>query len=132
VPELRLATGERLWNDADYGRLIEARVCDVILLDPGRVGGVTGMHRIIQTAARNHIGMDAHTWSSALNTAASIHLSLCAARPTIFELKPVTNPMQHELVTQPITHQDGYIFSPEGPGLGVEVIEKTVEKYRMK
>ena len=101
-------------------------------MDPGRVKGVTGMHRIVQLAAQHSIGMDAHTWSSALNTAASIHVSLCAARPTIFELKPKQNPMQHELVTNPIGHRDGYIYAPEGAGLGVEVIEKTVEKYRMR
>jgi L-alanine-DL-glutamate epimerase-like enolase superfamily enzyme len=132
VPELPVATGERLWNLDDYRQLLEARVCDVILADPGRVEGISGMQRIVQLAAQYSIGMDAHTWSSAINTAASIHVSLCAARPTIFELKPKQNPMQHELVTTPIAQQDGYIYAPEGAGLGVEVIEKTVEKYRMK
>lgn len=132
VPEVPIATGERFWTLDDYQQLCEARVCDVILADPGRVKGVTGMQRIVQLAAQYSIGMDAHTWSSAINTAASIHVSLCAARPTIFELKPKQNPMQHELVTNPIGHRDGYIYAPEGAGLGVEVIEKVVEKYRMR
>jgi L-alanine-DL-glutamate epimerase-like enolase superfamily enzyme len=132
VPDLMLVTGERLWNMEDYHRLFEAGVCDAILIDPGRTEGVTGMHKITQLAAKYNIGMDAHTWSSAINTAASIHLSLCATRPTIFELKPFTNPMQHELVRKPFSHVDGYIYAPEGSGLGVEVIEDTVRKYTMK
>jgi L-alanine-DL-glutamate epimerase-like enolase superfamily enzyme len=132
VPDLMLATGERMWNIDDYHRLLEAQVCDVILVDPGRTEGITGMHRITQLAAKYNIGMDPHTWSSAINTAASIHLSLVATRPTIFELKPFENPMQHELVKEPICQQGGWIYAPEGPGLGVEVIEDTVHKYTMK
>jgi L-alanine-DL-glutamate epimerase-like enolase superfamily enzyme len=129
VPELTLAFGERFWNLDDYHRLLEADICDVILIDPGRTEGVTGMQHIIQLAARYNVGVDAHTWSSAINTAASIHLSLCATNATIFELKPLPNPMQHELVRNPIGHVDGWVYAPEGPGLGVEVIEDTVRKY---
>lgn len=132
VPEMMIGFGERFWNLGDYHRLLEADVCDVILIDPGRAEGVTGMHRIAQLAARYNVAMDAHTWSSAINTAASIHLSLVAARPTIFELKPIESPMQHELVTNPIGHRDGWVYAPEGPGLGVEVVEKTVQKYNLK
>jgi L-alanine-DL-glutamate epimerase-like enolase superfamily enzyme len=47
-------------------------------------------------------------------------------------MKPIENPMQHELVTQPFAQQDGWIYAPEGPGLGVEVIEATVQKYNLK
>jgi L-alanine-DL-glutamate epimerase-like enolase superfamily enzyme len=132
VPELMIGFGERFWTLSDYHRLLQANLCDVLLIDPGRTEGVTGMRRIMELAARYNVAMDAHSWSSAINTAASIHLSLVAARPTIFELKPLENPMQHELVTQPFAHKDGWIYAPEGPGLGVEVIEKTVEKYNLK
>jgi L-alanine-DL-glutamate epimerase-like enolase superfamily enzyme len=37
--------------------------------------------------------------------------------------------MQHELITEPFTHKNGKIGVPSKPGLGVEVIEKTVQKY---
>ena len=132
VPGIQYATGERCWNLEDYHQLLEANVCDIILVDPGRAEGVTGMHKITQLAAKYNVGMDAHAWSSAIITAASIHVSLCASRPTIFEMKPMENPMQHELVKNPISHKDGYIYAPEGYGLGVEVIEDVVHKYTMK
>src|SRR5690242_5983551 len=116
----------------DSQRLLEADVCDVILVDPGRTEGVTGMHRITQLAARYKVQMDPHSWSSAINTAASIHLALVATNASIFEMKPIENPMQHELVTKPFAHVDGWIYAPEGPGLGVDVIEATVQKYNLK
>lgn len=132
VPEMMIGFGERFWNVDDYHRLLQAEVCDVILIDPGRTEGVTGMHKIIQLAAQYNVAMDAHAWSSALITAASIHLSLCAERPTIFELKPFENPMQHELIKNPIGHQNGWVYAPEGNGLGVEIIEETVQKYLLR
>jgi L-alanine-DL-glutamate epimerase-like enolase superfamily enzyme len=132
VPDMMIGFGERNWNRIDYKRLLDADVCDVILVDPGRTEGVTGMHRITQLAAQYNVKMDPHSWSSAINTAASIHVALANTNASIFELKPSENPMQHELVSNPIRHRDGWIYAPEGAGLGVDVIEDTVRKYLLK
>ena len=75
---------------------------------------------------------NAHAWSSAVVTAASLALSFITDRCLLFELKPIENPMQHELVTEPFGHQRGTIGAPpDRPGLGVDVQEKVIEKYRM-
>jgi L-alanine-DL-glutamate epimerase-like enolase superfamily enzyme len=129
---MMIGFGERFWNRADYLRLLQADVCDVILVDPGRTEGVTGMQQITQLAARYNVGMDPHCWSSAIITAASLHIALAAPNATIFEMKPFENPMQHELVTQPFAPVDGYISIGDAPGLGVEVIESVVQKYSLK
>lgn len=131
VPEMPLALGERFWNKNDYQRLLQADICDVILIDPGRAEGITGMHRLTQIAALHHIRMDPHSWSSAVNTAASIHVSFANANSNIIELKPCENPMQHELVSNPFSHQNGWIYPPEGPGLGIDVVEDVVRKYQL-
>ncbi len=132
VPKMRIATGERYFTLDAYTDLFEANLTDVVLVDPGRAEGITGAHRIIQLAAQHHIAFDAHSWSTAINTAASIHLSLTAERPTIFELKPTESAMHHELVRNPVAHQDGWITAPEGYGLGADVVEETVYKYALE
>ena len=38
--------------------------------------------------------------------------------------------MQHDLVTKPFGHVDGWVYPPTGPGLGIEVIEDVVDGYR--
>ena len=49
----------------------------------------------------------------------------------LFELKPLRNPMQHELVTEPFGHVDGWVHPPtDRPGLGIEVIDDVVDRYR--
>ena len=132
VPEMRIGFGERFWNLNDFQRLLEADICDVILIDPGRTEGVTGMQKITQMAARYRVQMDPHSWSSAINTAASIHISVANTNANIFELKPVESPMQHELVSKSFEQVDGWIYPPEEPGLGVEVNEDVVRKYSLR
>ncbi|TVR75578.1 MAG: mandelate racemase/muconate lactonizing enzyme family protein, partial [Spirochaetaceae bacterium] len=73
VPEVPIAYGERLYTVEDYRRALEARLCDVLLIDPGRAGGVTGMSRAIRLAAEHGVAIDAHSFSSAINSAASVH-----------------------------------------------------------
>jgi L-alanine-DL-glutamate epimerase-like enolase superfamily enzyme len=126
----RICTGEKGWHASHYRGLIESAAIDVIMVDPGRAEGVTGSWRIIEMAAAAGRAWNAHSWSSALNTAASLHLAAAASNTLLFELKPVASPMQHELVTNPIGHVDGWVSPPEGPGLGVEVDEAVVRRYR--
>jgi L-alanine-DL-glutamate epimerase-like enolase superfamily enzyme len=127
--DVRICTGEKGWHAAHYKGLIESGAVDVIMVDPGRAEGVTGTWAIINMAASAGRSWNAHSWSSALNTAASLHLAVAAPNTLIFELKPVPSPMQHELVTTPIEQTDGWVSPPGGPGLGVEVDEAVVRGY---
>jgi L-alanine-DL-glutamate epimerase-like enolase superfamily enzyme len=132
VPHMPIGFGERFWNVEDYRRMLLSRPCDVILVDPGRVEGVTGMQLIGEVAAQNHVSVDAHSWATGINTAASLHLSLCVPRPTIFELKPKPSVVQHELIKTPIAPVDGWVYAPEGYGLGVEVDEDVVRQLTIQ
>ncbi|HKZ90942.1 MAG TPA: enolase C-terminal domain-like protein, partial [Candidatus Limnocylindrales bacterium] len=73
---------------------------------------------------------NAHAWSSAICSAASLAISFSTPSAKLFELKPLRNPMQHDLVPEPFGHVDGYVYPPTRPGLGIEVIEEVVERYR--
>lgn len=128
--DTRICTGEKGWTAAHYRSLIETRAIDVIMVDPGKAEGVTGTLAVIEMAAAAGRSWNAHSWSSALNTAASLHLAVAASNTLIFELKPLPSPMQHELVRVPIEQREGWVEPPAGPGLGVEVDEAVVRRYR--
>jgi L-alanine-DL-glutamate epimerase-like enolase superfamily enzyme len=38
--------------------------------------------------------------------------------------------MQHELVPEPIEHRDGWFYPPTKPGLGIDVQQDVVDRYR--
>lgn len=132
VPQMRIGFGERFWNVDDYRQMLAARPCDVVLVDPGRVEGVTGMQIIGEMAAQQRIAVDPHSWATAINTAASLHLAMCVPLATIFELKPKASVVQHELVKNPIQQVDGWVTAPRGYGLGVEVDEDVVRRLTIE
>jgi L-alanine-DL-glutamate epimerase-like enolase superfamily enzyme len=127
--QTQVATGEREWTPAGYKRLIDQGVADVYLADPGRVQGITGNKAVIEITAAAHLYYNPHTWSSAINTAAALHLTATAPNYIVFELKPVPSPLQYELVETPFEQHGGYVTVPDKPGLGVEVKEDIVQKY---
>jgi len=125
-----VASGEREWNVEGYRSFIATGVADVIGFDPGRAEGITGGRRVIDLVEEAGVWFNAHAWSSAIVSAASLALSLTSPRVLVFELKAEANPMQHELVEQPIAAHDGYVEALEGPGLGIDVRESVVDTYR--
>ena len=124
-----VATGERLWTLDDYRVLLDADAADIILIDPGRVGGITAMKRIADYAATQGVGVVPHSWFSALNTAAALHVFATLDNGVVFEIKPDPFPMQHELIFNPFAQVDGWLAVPDQPGLGINMNEAAVTRY---
>ena len=99
--------------------------------DPGRAEGITGFKKVVDRVEAYRRQANAHSWSSAIVTAASLAISFSSTACKVFEVKPLRNPMQHELVTKPFTVEGGFVHPPTAqPGLGIEVIDEVVDRYR--
>jgi D-galactarolactone cycloisomerase len=126
-----LAVGEREYTLAGYQRWLDTGIVDIFGLDPARIDGVTGFRRAqaaIEAAGRT---VNAHAWSTAVLTGASLHLSLAAPSAELFELKPLPGPMQFDLIDEPFWHEDGRIHAPNRPGHGAEPRESVLAQYRV-
>jgi L-alanine-DL-glutamate epimerase-like enolase superfamily enzyme len=84
---------------------------------------------VIKLIEAENLRFSAHTWSSALNTASSVHLLASSTRGVCMDFKPHESPMQHELVSDPWIQEDGLLAVRDAPGLGVTVREEVVRKY---
>jgi len=126
-----IGTGEREWNARGFARVIESGVADVVGCDPGRAEGITGALKVIELVEKADVWFNAHAWSSAVVTAASLALSASTPRCLLFEMKPITNPMQDELVETPFRQEGGWISVPRSPGLGVDVNHHILQKYKL-
>ena len=127
-----IAAGEREWGLAGYRRWIESGAVDVFGIDPARVEGVTGFRAIAEQVHAAGKIVNAHAWSTAVLTAASLHLSLASPAAIIFELKPIPGPMQFDLVETPLWHEAGLVRAPDRPGHGAEPITAVLERYRIR
>ena len=124
-----VAAGEREWSVAGYRRWIETGAIAVYGIDPARVEGVTGFRQ--SAAAIEEAGgtVNAHAWSTAVLTAASLHLSLATPSARLFELKPLPGPMQFDLVDEPFWHDKGAVTAPRRPGHGAVPRPDMLKRY---
>jgi L-alanine-DL-glutamate epimerase-like enolase superfamily enzyme len=125
-----IAYGEKEWTLEGYERVLATGTCDVVGVDPGRAEGITGFRRVADRVEAYRRQSNAHAWSSAIVSAASLAISFSTPSAKLFELKPLRNPMQHDLVPEPVEHREGWVYPPDRPGLGIDVIEEVVDHYR--
>jgi L-alanine-DL-glutamate epimerase-like enolase superfamily enzyme len=126
-----IAYGEKEWTVEGFDRVLQTGTVDVVGVDPGRAEGITGFKKVADRVESQRRQVNAHAWSSAIVSAASLAVSFSSPAFKLFEFKPLRNPMQHELVPEPIEHVDGWVYPPnERPGLGVDIHEDVVDRYR--
>lgn len=126
---IRIASGEREFTEAGYRRQMEfVQAIDVYGVDPARVEGITGFAQIDALATEHGKAINAHAWSTAITTAASLQVSFASPNTEVFELKPFSVVVQDDLVTEKIWHTDGWMTPLTGPGLGIEVREDVVRR----
>jgi len=126
-----IAYGEKEWDLAGFERVLATGTVDVVGIDPGRAEGITGFKKATEMVEAVRRQSNAHAWSSAICSAASLAISFSTPSAKLFEFKPLINPMQHELVEEPWEHENGWVYPPDKkPGLGIEIIEEVVERYR--
>jgi L-alanine-DL-glutamate epimerase-like enolase superfamily enzyme len=128
--ETLIAYGEKEWTLQGFERVLATGTVDVVGIDPGRAEGLTGFRKVCDRVEFHKRQANAHAWSSAIVTAASLAMSFASPACKLVEVKPLRNPMQHDLVETPIDHVGGWMYPPTGPGLGIAVVDAVVERYR--
>lgn len=128
---VRIACGEQESTDWGFQTLIERGGVDVLQPDLTRCGGFTVARKIVHMAERANRLVIPHSWSSDLLTAASLHLTAFQRRAEFVEFNTSQGPLSRTLVKEPLRMEDGYLRVPNGPGLGVEVNDRVIERYRV-
>lgn len=123
-----IGAGEREWCYESYQALLQQDCIDVFGMDPARIQGITAYKRIKDLISANHRFVNAHAWSTAITTAASLHCSLASGNSLVFELKPIPGPVQYNIVKEPIVAEKGWVTMGDAPGLGIEIIEEELLK----
>src|SRR3712207_4716695 len=103
---------------------------DIVQPDLSRCGGLTVARKIADLAELRSVAVCPHAWLSDLLTAASLHFNAYLKRSLYLEFNVSAGPVVRELCREPIEMEDGWIRVPQGPGLGVEVNEETIARYR--
>lgn len=129
--DIRIATGEQECALFAFENLITHGEVDVIQPDVSRAGGFTECKRIAQMAARHNKLCVFHAWKSGILVAATLHMAAVVPDLPFVEYTVSESPLRKELVHSTVELKDGMATIPQGPGLGVELNEEIVERYRV-
>ncbi len=132
IPGTRLAAGEQESTAWGFHQLINRGRVDVVQPDLSRCGGLSQARKIVWEAQFAGVDVCPHAWLTDLLSAASLHLNACLDRSLFLEYNVCDNPMLREIIRNPIQlDKDGMIPVPQGPGLGIEIDEKAVARFRI-
>ncbi len=129
--EVRIAAGEQEGTIWGFEHLIREGGVDVVQPDLSRCGGFTVTRKLVPLATAAGRAICPHAWQSDLLTAASLHLNAVLPEALFQEYNVCDDPISRSLCRTPLRCVDGLLAVPDGPGLGVEINEETVARFRV-
>lgn len=133
--DTRIAAGD--WGFAtrfEFEELMARGRVDVVQPSSVRSGGISEIMKIAEAAYRRGLLCVPHAWAHMVGVAAEVHLAAVTPNMPYFEY-PIAfpdSPIISELLDPPIAvSADGTINVPRRPGLGVELNEATIKRFRV-
>ncbi|MCB9030186.1 MAG: mandelate racemase/muconate lactonizing enzyme family protein [Deltaproteobacteria bacterium] len=137
LPELKshtdipIALGENEFRTYGFKDLFEAGAVDVAMPDIGRVGGIWEAKLVCEMAESFGVQVSPHNYSSGVLLAATLHLMAATPYSNLLEYDASDNSIYHEFFPEPLAFVDGKLPVPQRPGLGVELTDQILEKYKV-
>ncbi len=128
---MRIAAGEEVCDVKEFQTLMDVGGIAVAQVDVTRVGGLARSKRIGWDSAERHRLCVNHSYKTGINIAASLHFVAALPNTHYFEYCVEQGALRQTLTKQRFPVVDGEISVPEEPGLGIELDEAVVAKYRV-
>lgn len=113
--------------------VVAGRAADIVSIKLAKLGGILRSKKLAGICEAANIPCYAGAmWESGIGIAASLHFA--CSTPAIrygSDFYTCSHLMTDDLITEPLVVESGDMLVPRGPGLGVEVDWKAVERYRV-
>lgn len=130
---VRIAAGEEESERRSYLELMDKGRIDLVQVDLTRCGGITEGLKIASLAADRGLPCVNHGFTTYINVAAALHF--LASIPNSFILEYVAEEgttLRDTITNRGFPAVNGWVTVPEEPGLGIELNEEAVARYRWK
>jgi len=129
--EVRIAAGEEESNRGSFLELMDRGRIDVAQVDLTRAGGFTEAMKIASLAYDRGLPVVNHGFTTYINVAAALHFLNSIPNSFILEFVVEEGTTLREHITrQKFTAEDGYVAVPDAPGLGVDLNEEAIARFR--
>jgi L-alanine-DL-glutamate epimerase-like enolase superfamily enzyme len=129
---IRIAAGEEESNRLSYLDLMDRGKIDVVQIDLTRCGGLTEAMKIASLAYDRGLVVANHGFTTYINVTAALHFLNSIPNALIVEfVAEEKTTLRDEITKQKIHAQDGYLLIPDASGLGIDLDEERIEKFRV-
>lgn len=128
--DMPLASGENVYGFEQFCRYIESNALRLVQPDLAKSGGFTLSQQIASKAATGRTRIAPHCYSGAVSLVASLQLGAAHECVEWLELDVRSNPLRTDLLDTPLEWSDGALGLPDRPGLGIELNQATVRRFR--
>ena len=132
--ETRIGGAEMAATVHECREWLRAGEVDALQPDIGRCGGLTELRRIAELAELEGALVLPHGWKTGITAAAARHFQAATPNAPYFELLHPSlfdSPLRRELTRPEPELRDGTMPLPETPGLGVELDDNALARYRV-
>ena len=123
-----ICTGESLFGTQQYKPYLQLHAQDIIMPDLAW-NGITMGKKICDMAHAYDILIAPHNCHSPINTLVSAAVAATVPNFFILEFDEDDAPWRDEIMTHPLTVENGYLKLSERPGLGSDLIEEELRKH---
>lgn len=126
-----IALDESAYTLADVGNIVRAQAADVVLIDPHEAGGLWQTIKAAAVCEAVGIAVTLHSGAElALSQSAYVHLAASIPNMSI-AIDTERTYLGGDISPNAPKLTDGRFEVPEEPGLGVEIDEGLIDKYRV-
>lgn len=111
---------------------ITRHAVDIVQTDAIWGGGISEALKVATLASAWNKSVIPHFSASAVSLAANLHFGAAISNCDVIELTQDENPLRDDLLVDPIRVRQGVVYLPSKPGLGLELNEETVSRFRTK
>lgn len=127
-----ISGGESSTTIHEFRHFFEAGALDIAQPDVAHAGGILECRKIATLAQSYGVEVAFHSWSSSVVLAGNYHLAFATPNCKILEYPTWGYPLRDELFVEPLRIEDGELYPPKAPGLGVELSDEVRERYAFR
>jgi L-alanine-DL-glutamate epimerase-like enolase superfamily enzyme len=134
---LRLAGGELNRGPEEIKTYLEKGCYDVYQPDCTFIGGISTTRKIAAMVEAEGKVFTPHTWTNGVGLVANLHCAAASSRVPYIEFPydpPLWGPEHRDFIfKEPVRiDSEGYVWLPQGPGLGIELDEDKLAQYEQR
>jgi len=130
VSPIPIAAGEGEAGRFSHQSFIERSGINIVQIDVENTG-LTEACRVADFAEDRGVKVVNHFYTNTIGSAAGLHFLASRQSAFIMEYCVEETPIRWDLTRQKMPVVDGCVEVPEGPGLGVDLDEEVIERYRV-